>query len=115
MNKQTLKALNHQLLEAIETSGNDELKAQLLPSIKKSIDATVIDLLQKRDIAVPGQFPVPDITQDFFHNAGNTISAQFAFGVSTIRDLVITPTNTSFFMEDVVNFINLINGVPPGV
>lgn len=108
MKKAILKTLNHQLLQVIETSGNDELKTELLPFIKRSLDSTVINLLQKQNIAVP---PVPDITQTFFEDAGG-ISSQFGFGVSIMRDLVLTPTNTSFFMEEVVNFINLINGVP---
>ena len=61
--------------------------------IKRSIDSTVINLLQKQNIAVP---LVPDITQTFFEDAGG-ISSQFGFGVSIMRDLVLTPTNTSFF------------------
>jgi len=47
MKKAILKTLNHQLLQVIETSGNDELKTELLPFIKRSLDSTVINLLQK--------------------------------------------------------------------
>lgn len=110
MRKNDLKEVNYQLLDAIERTNDAILKENSYNSLKSSIDSMLPSLLERNGTQIPPRWTLPEITTEVLGGTGDSIHTQFSHIVLVYKDLLATPTNTSWFLTDTINFINQIWG-----
>ena len=97
---------NLKLLEAIERSNDNALKQEALTVLKSTVDSYTTSFLEKNGTQIPPDWNIHQITSTFLEGNSNNLS----YAIEVFKDLQGTPTSTSWFLNEVVAFINLIVG-----